>query len=127
MLKFRTYLFELILWVFIPTVIAYILFYVFSEYRFVSFPVIPATMIILGSVFYPILKKVPEVPENKRLFLFYGNIAIKMILSLAVILIVVLSDRNNALFFVITFFIFYILLMIFEVRCFTKIIKMSKT
>jgi hypothetical protein len=124
MIKFRTYLFELILWMFLPTIAGWAVFGIFTEYRFHSYPVIPASMIVLGLIFFFILKKVPAVAENKRILLFYLNIVIKMILSLALILFIVLHDRTNALFFIITFFVFYVFLMIFEIRCFTKVTKL---
>jgi FtsH-binding integral membrane protein len=124
MLKFRTYLFELILWMFLPSVCGWTVFGIFTEYRFNSYPVIPASMIVLGILFYFMLKKIPDISENKRILLFYLNIIVKMILSLALILFVVLHDRINALFFIITFFVFYVFLMIFEIRCFTKITKL---
>jgi hypothetical protein len=124
MLKFRTYLFELILWMFLPSVCGWIVFEIFTEYLFNSYPVIPASMIVLGILFYFILKKIPNISENKRILLFYLNIIIKMILSLALILFVVLHDRTDALFFIITFFVFYIFLMIFEIRCFAKVTKL---
>jgi hypothetical protein len=121
MIKFRTYLFELILWIFLPSIAGYVIFEIFTKYSFDSYPVIPASMIVLGILFYFILKKIPVVAENKRMLLFYMNIIVKMILSLALILYVVLHDRTNALFFIITFFVFYVFLMIFEIRCFTKV------
>ncbi|MDR1169698.1 MAG: hypothetical protein LBK97_02560 [Prevotellaceae bacterium] len=124
MLKFRTYIFELILWMLLPSVGGWALFEIFTEYRFNSYPVIPAGMIVLGMIFYFILKKIPDISESKRILLFYMNIAIKMILSLALILFIVLHDRMNALFFIITFFVFYIFLMIFEIRCFNKMTKL---
>jgi hypothetical protein len=123
-LKFRLYLFELVLWLLLPSIGGRILFAMLPEYSFRSYPVIPAGMIVLGMIFYFILKKIPDVSENKRILLFYLNIAIKMILSLALILFVVLHDRTNALFFIITFFVFYVFLMIFEIRCFTKMTKL---
>jgi hypothetical protein len=124
MLKFRTYIFELILWMLLPSIIGWIVFEIFTKYRFDSYPVIPASMIILGIIFFFILKKIPSVSENKRILLFYLNVVIKMALSLVLILFVALNDRTNALFFIITFFVFYIFLMIFEIRCFNKMIKL---
>ncbi|MDR1582622.1 MAG: hypothetical protein LBS55_05085 [Prevotellaceae bacterium] len=123
-IKFKIYLFELILWMFLPSVGGWIVFKVFSQYRFDSYPVIPASMIVLGAIFYLALKKIPDISENERMLLFYLNIVVKMILSLALILFVVLNDRTNALFFIITFFVFYIFLMVFEIRCFIKMIKL---
>jgi hypothetical protein len=123
-MKFRTYLFELILWMFLPSIGGWILFEIFSEYRFDSYPVIPAGMIVLGTIFYFILKKVPYMSESKKILLYYLNVAIKMSLSLTLILFVTLQDRTNALFFIITFFVFYIFLTVFEVRCFIKIAKL---
>ncbi|MDR2026002.1 MAG: hypothetical protein LBQ01_00395 [Prevotellaceae bacterium] len=120
-LKFRVYLFELILWIFLPAAGGWAVFKVFPAYAFSAYPVIPAGMIVLGTVFYFILKKIPAISDSKRILLFYFNIVIKMILSLALILFVVLHDRTNALFFVITYFVFYIFLMIFEIRCFNKV------
>jgi hypothetical protein len=108
----------------LPTVAGWAVFEIFTKYRFVSYPVIPASMIVLGMLFFFILKKIPAVAEHKRMLLFYLNIAVKMILSLALILFTVLHDRTNALFFIITFFVFYVFLMIFEIRCFTKVIKL---
>jgi hypothetical protein len=126
-LKFRVYLFELILWMFLPMLAGWIVFEIFPEYSFNSYPVIPACMIVLGIIFYFILKKIPDISESKRILLFYLNIVVKMICSLALILVVALLDRMNALFFIITFFVFYVFLMIFEIRCFTKMTKlMSK-
>jgi hypothetical protein len=110
---------------FIPSITGWIVFEIFSKYHFDSYPVIPACMIVLGMIFYFILKKVPDVSDSKRMLLFYLNIFIKMILSLAVILFVVLHDRTNALFFIITFFVFYMFLMIFEIRCFNKAAKLA--
>lgn len=93
-----------------------------------SFAIIPATMVILGAIFYPILKKIPATTESRRILWFYINIGIKMVLSLGVILFVALNenDKRNSLVFIITFFVFYILLMIFEIRCFAKVIKSVK-
>jgi hypothetical protein len=127
MLKFRTYLFELILWVFLSAIAGWIFFEILLKHSFSSFAVIPATMIILGAIFYPILKKIPKISESKRILWFYLNIAIKMGLSLIIILFVAINDRENALFFIITFFVFYVLLMVFEVRCFTKVTKLTKS
>ena len=124
MLKFRTYIFELILWMLLPSVSGWIIFEIFTKYRFNSYPVIPAGMIILGIIFFFVLKKIPDISENKRILLFYLNVVIKMALSLVLILFVVLNDRTNALFFIITFFVFYVFLMIFEIRCFNKMIKL---
>jgi hypothetical protein len=125
MLKFRVYLFELILWLFLPSLVGWIVFEIFPAYRFNSYPVIPAGMIVLGMIFYLILKKIPAISDSKRILLFYLNIVIKMVLSLALILFVTLNDRMNALFFIITFFVFYIFLMIFEIRCFIKMTKLA--
>jgi hypothetical protein len=122
-LRFRTYIFELILWMFLPTVAGWAVFRIFPEYSFYSYPVIPASMIVLGTVFYFILKKVPKTSDKTKMMLFYINIFIKMILSLAIILFTVFHDKTNILFFILTFFVFYIFLMIFEIRCFTKIIR----
>ena len=124
MLKFRTYLFELILWMLLPSITGWAVFEIFTEYRFNSYPVIPAGTIVLGIIFFFILKKIPDISENKRILLFYFNVVIKMALSLVLILFVVLNDRTNALFFIITFFVFYVFLMIFEIRCFNKMIKL---
>lgn len=126
MLKFRTYLFEIVLWIFIPYAIVYVIYNFALKFSFETLPVIPASMIVLGALFFPILKKIAVVPDRKRVMLFYGNIGLKMLLSLAIILVVVLTDRSNALYFVLTFFLFYILLMIFEVRCFLKVVKLTK-
>jgi len=126
MFRLRTYLFELILWVLLPSIAGWILLKIFPGYRFETFPVIPASMIVLGTIFYPVLKKIPEISEQKRILLFYLNIAVKMALSLMIILFVILNDRTNALWFTITYFVFYVLLMIFEVRCFVKVIKLTK-
>jgi hypothetical protein len=126
-LRFRSYIFELILWMFLPSIAGWIVFEIFPGYGFDSYPVIPASMIVLGAFFYLILKKVPHISDNKRMILFYLNIFGKMILSLAIILFVVFRDRTNALFFIITFFMFYIFLMIFEIRCFNKVIKLEST
>jgi hypothetical protein len=110
----------------LPSIAGWILFKIFPVYSFDAFPVIPASMIVLGTIFYPVLKKIPEISEQKRILLFYLNIAVKMVLSLTIILFVILNDRTNALWFTITFFVFYILLMIFEVQCFVKVIKLAK-
>jgi hypothetical protein len=110
---------------FFPSVAGWAVFEIFEKYRFNSYTVIPASMIVLGLMFYFILKKIPYVPENRKMLLFYLNIIMKMILSLALILFVVLYDRTNALFFIITFFVFYVFLMIFEIRCFIKAAKLA--
>jgi hypothetical protein len=123
MLRFRSYIFELILWMFLPSIAGLTVFELFPLYGFDSYPVIPASMIVLGMLFYFILKKVPHLSDTKRMALFYLNILVKMILSLAIILFVIFHDRTNVLFFIITFFVFYIFLMIFEIRCFNNIIK----
>jgi hypothetical protein len=123
MLKFRTYIFELILWMFLPSIAGLIVFKIFPEYSFYSYPVIPACMIVFGAIFYFILKKVPKTSDKTKMMLFYINILIKMILSLAVILFTVFHDKTNILFFILSFFVFYIFLMIFEIRCFIKVIK----
>jgi O-antigen/teichoic acid export membrane protein len=124
-LRFRSYIFELTLWIFLPTIAGLAVFAIFPAYGFDSYPVIPASIIVLGILFYFILKEVPHLSDNKRMLLFYINILIKMILSLAIILFVILHDRTNALFFIITYFMFYIFLMIFEIRCFNRIIKLE--
>jgi hypothetical protein len=126
MVRLRTYLFELILWILLPTIAGWILVKIFPGCGFSSFPVIPASMIVLGTIFYPVLKKIPVIPEQRRILYFYLNIVVKMALSLMIILFVILNDRTNALVFTITFFVFYILLMIFEIQCFMKAIKLAK-
>jgi hypothetical protein len=125
MIRFRTYIFELILWMFLPSVGGWAVFEIFTQHRFDSYPVIPAGMLILGTIFFFVLKKVPDVSENKRILLFYLNIGIKMTLSLALILFVVFHDRTNALWFIITFFVFYVFLSIFEIRCFNRMTKLA--
>jgi hypothetical protein len=127
MLRFRTYIFELILWMFLPSIAGWTVFKLLPAYSFNLYPVIPASMIVMGAGFYLILRKLRDIPENRRIVMFYLNIVIKMGLSLALILFVVLRDRTNALSFMITFFVFYVFLMVFEIRCFIRLSKLLST
>ncbi|MDR1886836.1 MAG: hypothetical protein LBQ70_02865 [Prevotellaceae bacterium] len=124
MLKFRTYLFELILWMLLPSIAGLTVFEIFPQYGFDTYPVIPATMIVMGAMFFFILKRIPHISDKNRMLLFYLNMIGKMILSSAIVLSAVLRDRNSAAAFVISFFVFYVFLMIFEIRCFNKMIKL---
>jgi len=84
-------------------------------------------MVVMGVIFYPILKKVYVANENRKQLLFYANMAIKMVLSLLLILVVALCDKENAIPFAAIFFVFYVFLIFFETRCFMKVTKISQT
>jgi hypothetical protein len=108
----------------LPSIAGLTVFEIFPQYGFDTYPVIPATMIVMGAMFFFILKRIPHISDKNRMLLFYLNMIGKMILSSAIVLSAVLRDRNSAAAFVISFFVFYVFLMIFEIRCFNKMIKL---
>ena len=114
MLMFRRYLFELLLWVLLLTGAGLlVLNCLIPQYMFASYPVVPATMIILGLLFYPLLKKAQTAGERNKHLFYMANTGIKMFLSLIIVLIMALNDKPNVVPFAATYFVFYIMLAIF--------------
>ncbi|MDR2564429.1 MAG: hypothetical protein LBC98_10920 [Prevotellaceae bacterium] len=111
---FGRYLLSLLKWIFLPACAGFILFeYLVPQYAFASYPLVPAATIIAGLLFFPVLKKAQTAGELRKSQLYLVGVGIKMIFSLAVVLIVTLNDKNNALKFAATYFVFYVILTIF--------------
>ena len=121
MLRFGSYFFELTLWIMPFSIIGYLVYeYALPRYKFDSYTVIPAFILILGALFYVFLKKARK-EKKKSLFLFMINFIVKILLSSGLVLFAALADKSVAIRFAITYFVFYILLMIFETRCFLRL------
>jgi ABC-type Fe3+-siderophore transport system permease subunit len=116
---FGGYSFALSIWVLVPAGAGFVLFeYLVPQYAFASYPLVPATTIALGLSFYPVLKKARTANEQGKSRLYLAGIGVKMLFSVAVVLAAMLNDKANALMFAATYFVFYVVLTIFENRCF---------
>ena len=116
---FGRYSLALLKWLLVPGCAGFVLFeYLVPQYAFASYPLVPAATIILGLLFYPVLRKAQVAGEIRKSQLYLAGVGIKMLFSLAIVLAVTLNDKVNALKLAATYFVFYVLLTIFANRCF---------
>jgi hypothetical protein len=104
----------------------FIMKYLFSDYYFNGFLLMPLLIFIITLSVHRYLVITSRKDNKKFTYKFMGATGLKMFIYLVLIVIYLLIDRERAVPFLISFLILYVLYSVFEVLAVLKYLKNNK-